>query len=186
MTEITFITGNKTKFQIAQDVFASRGVNLIQEKLEVPEIQAFESEEVAIFSAKFAANTLNKPIIINDVGNYIPSLNGFPGAFIKYINKWLTAQDILKLMADKTDRRLIVKDIMAYCEPNSEPILFVNERVAQIMEQESGVGTYAFDSITIHQGFEKTQANYTLEEMVAYWSKNLENYHECAQFVQQK
>ncbi len=183
MTEITFVTRNQIKLKIAQGAFETRGVKIIQEKLEVPEIQAFESEEVAIFSAKFAANSLNKPIIINDIANYIPSLNGFPGAFIKYINQWLTAQDILKLMAGKTDRRLIVKDIMAYCEPNCEPILFVGERVAQIMEQESGVGTCGFDSITIHQGFEKTLANYALEEMIDYWSKNLENYHDCAKFV---
>jgi XTP/dITP diphosphohydrolase len=183
MTEITFITGNSIKLSLAQKVFKQYQVAIIADKIEVPEIQAFTTEEVIKYSAKYAANLLNKPVIINDVGQFIPALNGFPGPFIKYINTWLTAKDILNLMSEKSDRRIIVRDIMAYCEPNREPVLFVNERVGQITHQEEGQGTFAFDSITIHEGFEKTQANYSHEQMVDYWSKNLSNYHNCAKFI---
>lgn len=54
--ELIFVTGNRYKFQVAKLALKGTGINLIQKKLEVPEIQDESVEEVAIFSAVWAAN----------------------------------------------------------------------------------------------------------------------------------
>lgn len=110
MKPIFFITGNAYKFQIAQEALASAGIELIQKELETPEIQSTIVEEIASFSAKWVCDLLKEPVIVSDAGYYIEALNGFPGPFIKYINEWLSADDILRLMAGKEDRAVIVKD----------------------------------------------------------------------------
>ena len=84
--EIIMVTGNAGKYKIAKDIFIEKGLNLIQEKIETPEIQSYNVEDVSAYSALYAAKELNKPVIKSDVGYFIPALNGFPGPFVKYIN----------------------------------------------------------------------------------------------------
>lgn len=103
------MTGNKYKFEIAQKVLENSNVELIQQKIETPEIQSSDVEEIASYSAKFAAEKLGKPVALTDAGWYINALNGFPGLFIKYINQWLTSDEILKLMEGKSDRSVLLK-----------------------------------------------------------------------------
>lgn len=59
-----------------------------------------------------------------DGGCYVEALNGFPGPFIKYINKWLYAQDFLRIMHGKKNRRMVWKTCLTYCEPNKKPAIF--------------------------------------------------------------
>lgn len=87
MNSIFFITGNAYKFQIAQEALAGDGIELIQKELETPEIQSISIEEIASFSANWASNLLKESVIVSDAGYYIEAFNGFPGPFIKYINK---------------------------------------------------------------------------------------------------
>src|SRR3989344_556765 len=112
--EIIFVTGNKYKFRVAQKSLMGSGFKLVQKKLETPEIQSDLVEEVSAFSAKWAANILKKPVVVSDGGCYIEALNGFPGPFIKYINKWLSAGDLLNLMKGKKNRRVFWRDCLAY------------------------------------------------------------------------
>ena len=55
MKEITMVTGNKGKWKIASDIFKKREILLSQEKIETPEIQAYNVEEVSAYSAIYAA-----------------------------------------------------------------------------------------------------------------------------------
>lgn len=99
MKTITFVTGNPYKFEVAKKVIEKRGLILEKEKLETPEIQETDVVKIASYSAKWACEKLGKPAALTDVGWYIEALNGFPGPFIKYINQWLTSDDLLKLMS---------------------------------------------------------------------------------------
>ena len=97
MKTIVFVTGNPYKFEVAQKSFENSDINIVQQEIETPEIQSTDVKEIASYSAKWAAEKLGKPVVLTDAGYYIKTLNGFPGPFIKYINKWLTAEDVLKL-----------------------------------------------------------------------------------------
>lgn len=96
--EIYYVTGNKGKVELINMIYKDMDVHVIQEDMETPEIQHFDCREVAKFSAEFAANYLGKPVLKNDSGLVIESLNGFPGAFAKYAEESLGSEGFLKLL----------------------------------------------------------------------------------------
>ncbi len=104
---IIFITGNHYKFQVTKIALKNTKIRLVQKKMDVTEIQDESVEKIAKFSASWAANILKKPVIVSDGGCYIKALNGFPGPFVKYINKWISPKDLLKIMSSKKNRRVV-------------------------------------------------------------------------------
>lgn len=178
-----FLTGNPIKLRLAKAIWSKYNVDFEHQKLETPEIQAFTTEEVAKYSAQWAANHLGRAVIVNDVGYYIEALNGFPGAYIKYINKWLTSQDLLNLMIGKTNRRLEIQDILAYCEPNQEPVIFTAKLYATLSSKTEGKGLNPMDEIMIRDGFDKEQSLINFEDTFEYWCDNVSCYHDLAKYL---
>ena len=178
MKTITFVTGNQFKFEIAQKVLESRGITLLREKIETPEIQSTNVAEIASFSAKWACEKLGKAVALTDAGYYIETLNGFPGPFIKYINQWLTAEDILRLMNGKTNRKVTVKGCLAYCEPGEEAVTFPSEVFGEISERAiktEKTGSTPINAIFIPNGYDKVESEISHEDMVKFWA-GVENY----------
>lgn len=103
--KINYLTSNALKFKIARNYFDSLdNYELVQYEFDTPEIQSESCEDIAKHAAVFAAQTLGEPCITLDVGFCINSLNGFPGPFIKYINNWLSEEDLIA-MIDRCDDR---------------------------------------------------------------------------------
>ena len=183
MPKPVFLTGNSIKLRLAKAIWSKYNFDFDHQKLEVPEIQSESTEEIAEYSAKWGANKLQRPVIVNDVGYYIQGLNGFPGPYIKYINKWLTSGDILKMMENKANRRLEIHDVLSYCEPNSEPITFICKLYATIGTQALGKGDNPIDEIMIRDGFDKAQSLVNFEETFDYWVENVTCYHDLAKYL---
>ena len=174
MKTIVYVTGNPYKFQVAQKSFENSDINVVQQEMETPEIQSTDVKEIASYSAKWAAEKLGKPVVLTDAGYYIKALNGFPGPFIKYINQWLTAEYILKLIEAKKDRTVEVMVCLAYCEPVSEPVTFVSTfrgTIAQKAVRTDKAGSTSINEIFIPDGYNKVETEISREEMVKFWSK---------------
>ena len=119
MKKIIFVTGNKHKLEIAQSVLGLYDINVENVILEnVDEIQDTNIENIASKSALQASRMINQPVIKSDVGFEIDALNGFPGAFGKYVFEQLGTEGILKLLEDKTNRHGKAIEVLAYAEPN--------------------------------------------------------------------
>ena len=73
MKTITYVTGNWAKIASAKQALEPLDVQVDNVKLETPEIQSDDVVDVAKFSAKWAANELNKPVIKNDTGFFVKS-----------------------------------------------------------------------------------------------------------------
>lgn len=174
---MVFVTGNPYKFEVAKKALSSVSIEVIQEKLETPEIQSAEVSEIAAYSAKWAANKLNKPVVVSDTGYYIESLNGFPGPFVKYINKWLSAEEMLKLMEGKTNRKVEIKICLAFCKPGENPVIFSSITPGTISLQVGAEreGEKMMDRLFIPEGYNKPQSELPKEEMVSFWA-NKEDY----------
>lgn len=186
MITISFVTGNQYKFQVAQEVLGKRGIEVVQEKLEVPEIQSTDVAEISSFSAKWASDKLGKPVVLTDAGYYIVALNGFPGPFIKYINKWLTSADLLKLMEGKENRKVVIKICLAYCEPSSEPITFLSEINATIAQKAVAIvngWATPINEIFIPEGYDKIESEIPREEMVKFWAKGETYWKQLADYL---
>lgn len=169
MRTIIFVTSNKYKFQIAQKVLADLPVKLVQKKLETPEIQSLDLEEIAKFSVEWAVKILRKPAFVSDAGYYIEALNGFPGPFIKWTNKWFTAGDYLKLMEEKEDRTVVTKDCIAYCEPGEKPVTFLGTNKGKIALKPGKPGTTAINEIYIPEGFNRPESEIPRTQMIDFW-----------------
>lgn len=172
--KIYFVTGNIYKFQVAQKALEGTGNELIQEKLETPEIQSTSVEEIASYSAKWAAEKTGKPVTVTDAGYYIETLNGFPGPFIKYINQWLTSEDLIKLMEGQTNRKVVVREGLAYCEPGEEPVVFIGESIGSVAPRPvitDKQGSTPINEIFIPDGYNKVETEISKDEMIEFWAK---------------
>jgi len=173
-TKIIFVTGNKYKVDVARKSLVGSGIELVQKKMETPEIQSGSVEEIAAFSAKWAADSLNKPAVVSDGGCYIEALNGFPGPFIKYINKWLSAENMINLMRGETNRRVMWSDCIAYCEPGKKPKTFVCNFRGEVATKAGKVmfrKDYGFiDTIFIPKGYLKTLSELPMKDYLNFWT----------------
>ncbi len=186
MKSLIFVTGNTYKFEVAKNSLRSMGYEAIQVKLDTPEIQSMEVTEIASYSAKWAAEKLGKPVTLMDAGYYIEALNGFPGPFIKFINKWLNSEDLLKLMTGKTNRNITMKFCLAYCEPAKTAVTFLSEvhgTIAQKAFKSDKIGVTPIDEILIPEGFDKTDSQISREDMIKFWSKTESYWKELAEYL---
>ena len=161
-------------------------LEIVQENIETPEIQSTDVSEIAAFSAKWAANKLGKPVVLTDVGYYIEALNGFPGPFIKYINKWLSSGDLIRLMEGKQNRKIVVRGTLAYCEPNRSPKTFPSKVVGKIAEKAVKTdkkGSTPINEVFIPDGFNKVETQIPREEMVLFWSKVEDYWSRLAKYL---
>ena len=157
-SKIYFITTNEFKFQSFSTAIDLDDYRFIQKALETPEIQADNNHLVAEYSAKWAAEKLQSPVITEDVGMYIHALNGFPGPFLSQVEKQIGAEGFLVLMHGKHDRTAFWEYSVAYCEPGSEPISFFTIQKGTIADVQKGIVGWPMGKIFIQDGQSKTIA----------------------------
>lgn len=182
---MVFVTGNTYKFEVAQKVLGKAGIEVVQQKLDTPEIQSTDVSEVSAFSARWAANKLNKAVAVTDTGYYIEALNGFPGPFVKYINKWLTANQLILLMEGITNRKVEVRISMSYCEPNKEPVTFLTVANGTIATKTGKASEKEFpmNQIFIPEGFDKVDCEISRDEMVKFWMEKETYWEKLAKYL---
>lgn len=112
MLKIWYVTENEYKFERAKRYAEPFGIDLLQKELDIEEIQSDSIDEVACDKARKAFKFLKKPLVVSDSGWNIPSLNGFPGPYMHYINEWFNPEDFLRLMEDKKDRSIILEFVI--------------------------------------------------------------------------
>jgi len=186
MKELYFVTGNSYKFAFAQKALEQTSYTPVQISLETPEIQSANIEEIASYSAQWAAKELQKPVFVTDAGYDIKALHGFPGPFIKYINQYFTADDFIRLMGGKTDRRVIVHDCIAYCEPDQDPVLFQSSAPGTMATVPGAAGTTAINEVFIPDGYHTTESEIPTEELLAFWNKHLTHFAALAAYLEQR
>lgn len=169
MKEIIYVTGNKLKFDVARKSIAGSEFKLVQKKLDTPEIQSTDVREIASFSAKWASDKLQKTVAVSDAGFYIEALNGFPGPFIKYINKWLTPADMLKLMRSQKNRRVEVRSCLGYCEVGKKPVTFIGISKGKIASTPGKKSFTPINEIFIPEGYSRPASDIPWEEMSKFW-----------------
>ncbi len=113
---LKYITSNKEKIITARRNLESFGISFQEHDLELTEIQSESFVDIATYKAKQAFKALHTPLFVSDHGWSIPALNGFPGAYMKYMNKWLSSQDFLNLMQAHEDKTIIKHEVICYID----------------------------------------------------------------------
>lgn len=169
--KINFVTGNSLKFEIAKQYFAkiNNKYELVQLKLDTPEIQSESVEEVARHSAVWAAHSVGEPCIKMDVGFEINALNGFPGPFVRYVNDWLSVQDYLNLMQDKSDRSASFVDVTAIGFPDGSSEAFTVKALGSIADRITNEDKWPASALFIPKDYEVPLGSMTNDEQVQFW-----------------
>ena len=181
MEKLIFVTGNKHKLEIAQTVLGLYDIEVDNMDLEPDEVQDTDIEVIAAKSALYAAKEINKPVIKTDVGFEFEALNGFPGAFGKYVFKQLGTEGMLKLLEDKTNRKAKSIEVLAYAEPNGFTKTFRMDTELNIRTEAKGTGS-VMDQLMEIKGQKSNYGSLTTEEKLEWW-KDTDNYfHEFAKW----
>lgn len=116
MSELYFVSNNLHKYSEIKSMSNDKiiGLDLKFCKQDIIEIQDEKIEKIAIEKAKSAYTIVKKPIIIEDDGLFIKSLNGFPGQYSKFILKSIGNIGIIRLLKGSSDRSAYFKSIFVY------------------------------------------------------------------------
>lgn len=174
MEKVIFITGNKHKLEIAQSVLGLYDIDVENINLDVDEVQDTNIEVIASKSALAAAKELNKPVIKTDVGFEFEALNGFPGAFGKYIFNQIGTEGILKLLEDKDNRMGKSIEVLAFAEPSGECKTFRMDTNFTIRTSPKGKGS-VMDRLMEIDGQKSNYGSLSTKEKLEWW-KNTNNY----------
>ena len=116
MYELFFVSNNIHKYSEIKSILKDRitDIDLKFHKQTIIEIQEEKIKKIAIEKSISAYNILNKPILIEDDGLFIKSLNGFPGQYSSYVFKSLGNAGIIKLLKGNKDRSALFKSVFVY------------------------------------------------------------------------
>ena len=184
MKKITYITGNRLKIESAKYALEPLGFEVDNQKLEIPEIQADDVSEVAMYSAKMAAEELQVPVMTSDLGLFIKSLKGFPGVYTKYVYYTIGIDGLLRLMAGTEERLAYFKEVIAYCEPGSEPVSFEAYTYGTIGLNRSLSRDKNWDYVFIPKGASTFLSDIPKEDKWLYWS--VDGYTKLADYLEKQ
>jgi XTP/dITP diphosphohydrolase len=177
--KVFFITGNEGKVREARAILSPLGIEVVQEKLEVPEIQDTDAEKVSRSKALEAFSKLKRPLFVEDVGLHIRSMGGYPGALVKHFREAIGIGGI-SACTDKSERSAEAVAAIAFCGSDGSVRTFSGAVRGSISEEPRGSYTFGFDPIFIPEGHEKTFGEMGMEEKnrISHRRKALEKFAE--------
>jgi XTP/dITP diphosphohydrolase len=171
--DVLFVSSNKNKFNEAKNILSKNGINLGFFKSSLREIQAESIKEIAALKVDEAYRQCNKPVIVEDAGLFVESLNGFPGPFSSYVFKTIGNSGILRLV--KTNRKAKFQSVVAYCDNKYGVVLFDAKVEGKISKNSKGKG-WGYDPIFIPNGQNKTYAMLSNKNQISHRYKALKKF----------
>ena len=164
-SSIFFASSNKNKYDEAKNITSKFGLNLVFLKSHLQEIQADNLEDIAKHKAIQAYSICSKPVIVEDDGLFIKSLNGFPGPYSSFVFDTIGNKGILQLVSRPRDA--LFRSIIAYCERDDCVHLFSADVKGTISKKEQGV-KWGFDPIFIPSGENKSYSELAEKNQISH------------------
>lgn len=142
------VTGNENKQAEAQRIL---GAPLDRIALDLPEIQAPTTKEVALEKARAAFAQLARPVIVEDAGLELVALGSFPGPFIKFWEKLGGLESICRSLDGHPSRATVAVCVLALCDASGARA--VEGRVhGTIADRPRGANGFGWDAIFVPEG----------------------------------
>ena len=170
--DLFFASSNINKYQEAKKILENFGINLGFYKCNLVEIQSDSLREIANYKAKQAFQNCKKPVIIEDDGLFIESLDGFPGPYSSYVFKTIGNKGILNLL--KQNRKAKFVSVISYCD-KKEFKSFESTLEGTISKNISGKG-WGYDPIFIPSKSKLTFAQLKNKNKISHRYKALKKF----------
>jgi len=171
-SDLFFASSNTHKFQEAKKILDDFGINLRFYKCDLEEIQSSSLKEIAKNKAIQAFLKCNKPVIVEDDGLFIDSLNGFPGPYSSYVFKTIGNKGILKLL--KQNRKAKFVSIISFYDKNNSES-FESSLNGTISKKIFGLG-WGYDPIFIPSRSKETFAQLENKNNISHRFKALKKF----------
>ena len=96
-SELFFVSSNVHKFKEVKRILSNLDLEINFFKINLEEIQSDSLNEIAKRKAIDAFSKVQKPLIIEDDGLFIDSLNGFPGPYSSYVYETIGNKGLMRL-----------------------------------------------------------------------------------------
>lgn len=171
-SDLFFVSSNSHKYRESKFILDSLGINLGFIKSNLEEIQSNSLDTIATAKARHAFSKFKKPVIIEDDGLFIDSIDGFPGPYSSYVFKTIGNKGILNLL--KNDRKAKFVSIFTYCD---KTILqsFEGKLNGKISKTKKGKG-WGYDPIFIPNNSKKTFAELNNKNELSHRYKALKKF----------
>ncbi len=157
--KLAVVTGNQNKAREVAAYFAGM-LEVEHVPLDCPEYRADDVGEIAREKARYAFETLRRPLIVDDTAFSVDALRGFPGPYAAYVAGTLGNDGILKLMEGVQDRNAHFETAIAYADERGIRI-FRGVLRGSIVQPRGDAG-FGYDPIFEYQG--RTLAEIPLAE----------------------
>ena len=174
-SELFFVSSNNHKFEEAQRILSNLGLEINMFKTTLEEIQSNSMNEIAKRKALDAFRKIKKPVIIEDDGLFIESLDGFPGPYSSYVYDTIGNKGIMRLLENIETRNAKFVAIIAYCDGENDVNLFESSipgKISLSIEE----GGWGYDPIFIPDGESKTYANVSDKDKFSHRSASLKKF----------
>jgi len=170
--DLYFVSSNIHKFKETKKILNNFGINIGFFNYKLEEIQSDSLVEIAKNKAKQAFLKCKKPVIVEDDGLFIESLNGFPGPYSSYVFKTLGNNGILQLLKQKRKAKFV--SIISFCDKKNI-VTFESQITGRISKKLSGKG-WGYDPIFIPVNQKETFAKLENKNLVSHRFKSLKKF----------
>ena len=173
-SELFFASSNNHKFEEAQRILSNLGLEINMFKTTLEEIQSNSMNEIAKRKALDAFRKIKKPVIIEDDGLFIESLDGFPGPYSSYVYDTIGNKGIMRLLENIETRNAEFVAIIAYCDGDDVKLFesSIPGKISLSIEE----GGWGYDPIFIPDGESKTYANVSDKDKFSHRSASLKKF----------
>ena len=172
LSNLLFVSSNNNKFKEAEKILKSFGISIQFYKLDLEEIQSNSIKEIAIKKAQDAFSKCKKPLIIEDDGLHVDSLDGFPGPYSSYVHKTIGNQGILALLKKNRSAKFVSN--ITYCDKSIFKC-FEGKLPGSISKSEKGKG-WGFDPIFIPKNTTQTFGELIEKNNLSHRYKSLKKF----------
>ena len=153
LSDITVVTTSRDKLVEINKIL---GTNHKISKIEIPEIQSLNLDEVIAEKAKTAYKLIKKPVLVEDVSLEIKALKGLPGTFVKFFIATLGTEGTVALVKNKKTDTKVTDAIAIYDGKNLK--VFKGTVYGTLSLKNRGSYGFGFDKVFIPKGYARTYA----------------------------
>lgn len=158
LSDLVIVTTNQNKLAEVNQIL---GTNHQVFKIDIPEIQSLDLDEVITHKVKEAYRKIKKPVLVEDVSLAVKALGGLPGPFIKFFLNTLGTEGTAALVKGRRTSTTAMAAVAIFDGKILK--IFKGQVKGTLSKKNKGEHGFGFDRIFIPKGYTQTFAQMSPE-----------------------